>query len=55
MSEHSTAHGVENPVAPSGGTVEVERAAAEGGGGSRGAGLIADRSGGTWASSSRSW
>jgi ribose transport system permease protein len=39
MSEHSTAHGVENPVAPSHDTVEVERAA-EGVGRARGAGLM---------------
>ena len=40
MSEHSTARGVENPVAPSHDTVEVERAATEGGGDSRAAGLM---------------
>lgn len=40
MSEHSTTHGVENTVAPSSDTVQVERAAAESGEISRGAGLM---------------
>ena len=40
MSEHSTTHGVENPVTPSSDSVRVEHAAAEDGGTSRGAGLM---------------
>ncbi|QSR30064.1 sugar ABC transporter permease [Nocardioides sp. S5] len=40
MSEHSTAHGVDDTVAPSGGTVHTGRLADEGGAAPRGAGLM---------------